>query len=229
MARTGYMRPAPEGFAEVASTLSLKELAIKFKAGQVVIQRSRKEIGWKPVSDVMAIPPDGFAAMARKSTTEALKRHYGVGDRRIKSWCLVLGIEPGGRNACRRPIPDDFAVVAPTLVKTRLTSHYNADIKTVTRWLEVSGLRAAEPVQQYHPRKGGMVFQGHAQARMHRDTRPSSIHDDAADVLRKYAACFRCDERGRADLNGNMWRLGNIIVSPDELLDRAEAKRRRAA
>ena len=60
--------------------------------------------------------------------------------------------------------------------------------------------------------------------------KPRSIWDDAADVLRAERwAVYRCDEKGKADLKGRYWRAGNVILSPDDLLAKADRYRRRAA
>jgi hypothetical protein len=41
--------------------------------------------------------------------------------------------------------------------------------------------------------------------------------------------CYRCDEGGNPNPTGKMWRLGRLVVSPAELIERADAKRARAA
>lgn len=50
---------------------------------------------------------------------------------------------------------------------------------------------------------------------------------DAADFLRKFSPIYRCNERGRADVGEGakrFWRYGNVILTPDELMQRAAAK-----
>ena len=51
-----------------------------------------------------------------------------------------------------------------------------------------------------------------------------TLHELARDHLAKNTAVYRCTERGHADLKGTFWRIGNIVVSDDELLRRARAK-----
>lgn len=44
---------------------------------------------------------------------------------------------------------------------------------------------------------------------------------DAADFLRSFAPVYRCDERGRPHERGAHWRYGAVVLTPDELLQRA--------
>lgn len=76
----------------------------------------------------------------------------------------------------------------------------------------------------------GFVFGGHARNQLTRDLRYISMFDEAADALRRERfVVFRCDDRGRADQKGEFWRLGNTLLTPDELLQRAEKYRRKVA
>ncbi len=60
--------------------------------------------------------------------------------------------------------------------------------------------------------------------------RASSIYDEAAGVIqRERFAVYRCEDNGKANPNGKFWRVGNVVLTPDELLERAERYRRRAA
>jgi hypothetical protein len=42
--------------------------------------------------------------------------------------------------------------------------------------------------------------------------------------LRRICAVYRCTETGRADPKGKFWRFGNAVLTPDELIARAERK-----
>jgi len=191
-----------------------------------------------PEKRVPVPPPHDLREMAKAMNKTMLRQHYGVGENRLEAWLRETGVVPA-RGLCirRRHLPDDFADVAPTMTQAALTRHYKVDWTTIKRWKEESGVETLSPNEvrrqnlQYSNRQPShsFAFKGSAVIPVVRDNRAFTIYDAAADVLRRYAACFRCDERGRADLKGKLWRLGNIVISPEELLERAEAKRRRAA
>ena len=52
--------------------------------------------------------------------------------------------------------------------------------------------------------------------------------DQAADVLRRYGPVYRCDERGRMDTKGKLWRFGMVICDGEELIARADRRVRAA-
>lgn len=221
-------RPMPENFAENA-WLPHKELTQRYNAGGDTISRWRKELGGE--NPRSAIPAD-FAEQVDRSNLSQLMTHYCVGEQRIKSWAKRAGIQiKMNLNSRRRAMPDDFADMAPTMPKNGLMKHYRADITTIRRWIEESGVDAMVYTPPPPPPRQarGFVFGGHARNQITRDLRQVTMYDEAADVLRHHFVVFRCDERGRADQKGEHWRLGNTLLTPDDLLQRADRYRRRAA
>ncbi|HEU4805189.1 MAG TPA: hypothetical protein VFS91_05180 [Nitrobacter sp.] len=149
---------------------------------------------------------------------------------------------PGTR--ALRPIPADFATQALTMTKHALADHYRTHWSTVQRWAEESGIapyvRQPKPKPEKRiPRPNGYAGPNPAFAsRLPHDT---SIEGQAADFLRQEtrAIIYRCNERGAvpdlpmrragrehvADRSGlKFWRIGNTVVTPEELIARARRR-----
>lgn len=59
--------------------------------------------------------------------------------------------------------------------------------------------------------------------------RDMSAAGQAADFLRKFGPVYRCDVRGRPLADGFFWRRGSAVLSDDELIERADWMRSKAA
>ena len=130
----------------------------------------------------------------------------------------------------RRPMPDDFRDVAPTMTKTAMTRHYATKIDTIKRWLAEADIEAAAPVY-VRPPSSAKRFTGYKHKFGNTtQTRSMTAHDDAADILRRERfPVNRCDEKGAFAQAGDFWRVGWSVLTPDELMLRADKYRRRAA
>lgn len=219
-------RPMPEGFPADAFEMAVDELKRKYRAGDTAVRRWRNEVGL-PASRQVQIPDD-FVEVAPRHTRRELKRIYGVGSDRLASWLRQTGASSLNANTVRplRPVPDDFAEVAPTMARYRLRDHYSTDIGIIDRWLAETGLKPGRALPAQRIRHIGMTFR--PRTTLASDNRQYGVHDQAADLLRKYYPVYRCDERGRANPKGKLWRAGNSLIDGDELLARADRKRRAA-
>jgi len=171
-------------------------------------------------------PPADLAEMAKTRNKTMLRQHYGIGENRLETWLKLTGVEPA-RNLCirRRHLPDDFAELAETMTAAKLAKHYKVDWTTVRRWKQETGIETAAPVRTQQNNRlpsNAFAFKGSAAIPIVRDTRLFTLYDQAADTLRRERwAVHRCDDRGRYDEKGKLWRVGNVICTPDELLARA--------
>lgn len=119
----------------------------------------------------------------------------------------------------KRPIPDDFHLVAQNRTLRQLEPIYHAGRTTILRWRREAGLE--RPKKAAKPKKATViVFRGQTPPRI--PPRDWTLHGCAAEHLRKYAATYRCTETGQADQHGEFYRYGNAVLTPDELLRRAE-------
>lgn len=76
-------------------------------------------------------------------------------------------------------------------------------------------------------RKASALFQRDHRARFE-GQRVQGIADMAAQHLRRDAPVFRCDADGQANPKGKCWRFGNLTLTEDEMLAKAERKGWRA-
>lgn len=133
----------------------------------------------------------------------------------------------------RNPLPANWEQLCAQHTGAELTRLLGVGFKVIKRWISETEI---EPVP--YERKGIIPPNRKPQAFKQLGTphkaiirdKPRSIWDDAADVLRAERwAVFRCDENGKADQKGRYWRAGMVILTPDDLLSRADRYRRRAA
>lgn len=186
-------------------------------------------------------PPDDLAENAKSMNKIMLRRHYGVGEVQMNKWLIAAGVDAQKNLSPRRRIlPLDFADMAPTMSQAALARHYKVDWTTIKRWKAEAGVETMCPNEMRRQNlqlmkndrlpSHSFVHKGSAAIPMLRDMRPDTIHDRAADELRRNRwAVHRCDERGRYAEKGKLWRVGNVICTPDELLMRADKCRSRAA
>lgn len=119
-----------------------------------------------------------------------------------------------------KPLPADFAETRQKLGSVaHLTKHYGVSWRVVGRWIKEAGMPSlrGEHLKGKQPAFGFSAVKG---------LNNYGPEEQAADILRKRAAVFRCDENGRANPKGRFWRVGNVVCDADELLARAA---RRAA
>lgn len=188
------LRPLPHDFTSVASSLSNSELIDRYDVAYSVVRRWRKETGVN-------------------LSEEALARKIGKGRPKMH-------------------IPPDLAATAARLRQFELAGHYRVNRNTVLRWLERAQIKAVpfrEPKPKLIRRERRSVKTSHGVNFIlpkvgfacQRDTSSEGM---AAEHLRcaTRAIIYRCDERGRADQTGPLWRYGNIAITRRELIARAE-------
>lgn len=175
-----------------------------------------------------AMPAD-FPERAPQMSREELCRFYSASNRSIAHWVQQSGVKTRGNvgnpSWNKRPLPDDFAEIAPKLSKNALRRRYNCSGEILNRWLAEAGVSARE----YDPKQAAglnLVPVG----KINLAATSKTIFDCAADVLRRERfTVYRCDDRGRFDLKGEYWRIGFSVLTGDELLERAAKYERVAA
>lgn len=196
-----------------------------------------------PEKRVPVPPPHDLREMAKAMNKTMLRQHYGIGEDRLETWLRETGVVPA-KGLCirRRHLPDDFAEIAPSMSQMALSKLYKVDWTTIKRWKEEAGVETMdpnelrrrnlrrEPQQNNRLPSHSFVFKGSSAIPVVRDSRLFTLYDQAADELRRNRwAVHRCDDRGRYCEKGKLWRVGNVICTPDELLQRAARYRNRAA
>jgi len=179
--------------------------------------------------------PDSFVSFARGKNCYQLVQHYRTSEKVVRRWADEVGISlSNGRNG--HPVPDKWEELAAVNTIVDLQRMFNVDRKVIKRWMVETEIEPVPfnrkgiiPVNRKPKSERAFKVMGSPHKAII-NTRPRSIWDDAADVLRAERwAVYRCDEKGRADMKGRYWRAGMVILTPDDLLARAEKYRRRAA
>lgn len=194
--------------------------------------------------------PADFPELGPTLTFSAACRHWKAGGAVIHRWHRENGstfapyLCKGRKVRLSEPAPAEFAELAPTLFIKELMARYHCGAKKVRRWLKECGV---QPRPYDHAEAGRIRWrnvprkerakafnrQPPPRRRIWNYTGPKrkplpekdwSIHGQAADHLRRYAAVYRCGERGAANPQGDHYRYGNVVLTPDELLQRAQAK-----
>lgn len=148
--------------------------------------------------------PEGFAADARCMTDTELKAKYRIGDPKIKRFRAEAG-----------------AYMDWSLKKDARKASSQKAVQT--RW----GDRAKPEritVKRPPPRPAASPKRAFEQPQ--RDMSPTGI---AADYLKRFTAVIRCDINGRPLPDGFFWRYGRVVLTDEQLIERAEETREREA
>ena len=173
--------------------------------------------------------PADFLQVAPGKPQNWLKQHYRTSLKCVVRWQKETGVERcnGGPPPpkARRPVPDDFAEIARTRYFNDLIKHYRTGQNVVRRWIKESGVQPGKKLAANLLERAGQPWVSKLT-----DMRQKTIYDDAADELRRNRwIVYRCTHKGVYSKKGDYWRVGNIVCTPDELLQRADRARRKAA
>lgn len=178
--------------------------------------------------------PDDFAQQAKDKNRSQLVKHYRTSDKAVGRWIDESGFTP--RRTVNRLVPDNWEQLCAVHTAAELTRLLVADIKVIKRWIAETKIEPVPfdrkgiiPVNRKPKSERAFKVMGSPHKAII-NTRPRSIWDDAADVLRAERwVVYRCDEKGKADQKGRYWRAGMVILTPDSLLEKADKYRRSAA
>lgn len=227
------LRSVPATWAQVAPTMGVKRLCEHYRTNCRAIKRWADETGIKPMGsryDPMQDAPEGFKQVAPTMSFNALTKHYGVGRTKLERWLAEHGVQPKyvGGICVLRPVPDDFIANAPTMTRADGSRRWNTGYDILARWSEETGVKFMTLSRQAMRSKHFSLAPTGGRGTNFTHTKASSIYDLAADEIRRQRfAVHRCDERGRYQEGGRFWRVGQIVLTPEELLERAERYRAR--
>lgn len=173
----------------------------------------------KPATRI-APPPKDFREKYKNMSRDELQKHYNVGRKSISTWVKELGLKtkntpPPPKN--KRPVPDGFKAVSPTMTMNELCAHYGAACSTIRRWIAETGL----------PKRRWVNF-GTPKAQPIPPAKDDHEHHRAVNYLRKFMAVSPCDEQGKYQENGSHYRIGYSVFTHQEVIDRAQSHQERA-
>ena len=220
------IRPKPDDFDQVRAELfHFKAIARHYGTTPRMVRRWAGGI----IRTCLRAIPDDFAEQAKVRTKASLRTLYRTNENTVLRWiaeCEAKVAPPMRRGQELRPVPDDFAQRAPTMFKTALRDHYRTSDKVINRWLVETGIFAKAHVVPWAGVSKGVKRPTGRMVQL----RQTDFYDDAADVLRRERfPVNRCDDKGLFDPKGGFWRVGWSVLTPDELLMRADRYRKRAA
>jgi hypothetical protein len=94
---------------------------------------------WNPTPAMV----EELRALAAAGTGDIeIAAHFGVQYSTIEYWRRRCKI-PNGYIRPRKPVPSDFAQIAPTLTKVSCAKHYGVAGPTARRWYRETGIKAA--------------------------------------------------------------------------------------
>lgn len=217
----------PADFADNAHQPNAWLLA-HYKVSGKVLNRWRKEAKAPAKYERKLRPvPDDFAQHANETSVELIAR-YRTTSSIIARWRRETGLFSKRCTPNRTEVPADLAQLAPTMSYAELAAHYGRNHKTIRRWLQEIGVKTrsvAPPrprlVSTAKPLPPKVFVTPACNRSVPRDGSPEG---QAADHLRcaTRAIIHRCTETGRADIKGEFWRYGNVILTGDELIQRAQ-------
>ena len=232
----GHYREMPHDFHQIFSLLNGKRGAIKahYKCGKEALARWMSEAGYGTIENLYTQRPvpDDYVEMAAKMHRNQLMLHYGADERMLGRWARKTGVKPipfarPGADAKADVIPADFAEQAKVKTMTGLRQHYHTD--KVKEWIKRTGIKpltAGEYVKmQNAKRKERERIRVSNKVKVRIDV----VHEVAAKTLARYAPTYRCNERGKVDVVGAFFRHGMTVLTPDELLAKAERYRGKVA
>lgn len=111
------------------------------------------------------------------------------------------------------------------MTRTMLAKHYSRSTDTIDRWCREMNVRAMPAIPFGSPKAADRIF-GTSRVINQREQTPAGR---AAAFLQHYGPIFRCDVRGMPLQDGFFWSCGRLVLSDDELIERAEEKRARDA
>ncbi len=178
--------------------------------------------------------PEGFAEVVNDFTIKQLCVKFGAGRETVIRWLAECPVKrtlmKGGKDIVE--MPADFPVVQAGRTVMELCAHYGRNKHVVRRWLADLGISRSEvrrakrvvkivtPTRSVHPITAPLD-------KTQRDVSPAGIAAD--DLRRDRWVVYRCDPDGRANPAGTHWMCGRVILTSDELMERAERARRRMA
>lgn len=136
------------------------------------------------------------------------------------------------RIQAQRPCPDGFTGMAGAMTYAELCQHFSAGVEIVRRWSHETGVvigstrerrsRGRIPTPKT-PRTRKAVHWKQISRPVVRTQTDCSRPGMAAEYLRRFGPVYRCTALGRFDLKGDMWRRGSVVLTDDEIIDRALA------
>lgn len=166
---------------------------------------------------------------------------HNVNHKKLGPWLRKPGKTPRDLSI----IPPNFALFWQTKTQKQLGRHYAVSNMAIAHWVRALGLK--RPVKEQPPKyppvasrrsargapcktKNVSGVPGHKYAPFSVGFRDASAPGQAADTLRRDGwKVHRCNAAGIYDPAGSMWQCGRLLITTEELIERADRLMRKAA
>lgn len=217
-------RPIPEDFAEKAPKHNKRQLRQIYKASTVTIEKWSEECG-VPIGSQAKIAaraftyqniPADFAEQVVGKSKMQLRKQYDVGRSTIEHWLKLSGIAVISYQ--KREMPEDFAKVAVTMTRHAARIYWRTADAVLDRWAAEAGIKYKPVISP-----GSNLNLGNNNTKLQSyDIRQDTYANRAADKLRRNGwKVHPCDEKGKYTTKIGLWRVGNVIVNEEELIQRS--------
>lgn len=216
--------------------LNGKRAAVReyYKCGKSALERWLREGGYPEMENLyrQRPVPDDYVETAKRMHRNQLMQHYDCDERMISRWARKTGVKPipfnrPGSDAKADVIPADFAEQAKVKTLTGLRQHYHTD--KVKEWIKRTGIKPLTAGEYVKMQNAKRKERERIRVSNKVKARIDVVHEVAAKTLARYAPTYRCNERGKVDVVGAFFRHGMTVLTPDELLAKAERYRSKAA
>lgn len=203
-------RSMPADFKERAPTMSLDQIRREWRIGYKRARQWLAMAGHPREAQHRRGMPEGFAAVAESWTSARLQRHFQITEYLVLQFRKQLGISVRHRGTAIE-IPEGFAAAALSVPAPLLAERYGISTSLARKWRFRLGIR---PNFKRQYRRDGSTKVRAPAAR--------STIDMAARHLGRICPTYRCRENGQADPTGDFWRYGRVVLTPDEMIERAK-------
>lgn len=232
----GHYREMPHDFHQVMELLNGNRVAVReyYKCGKHALERWLREGGYPEIENLyrQRPVPEDYIQMAAKMHRNQIMLHYDADERMVGRWARKTGVKPipfnrPGADAKADVIPADFAEQAKSKTLTGLRQHYRTD--KVKEWIKRTGIKPLTAGEYVKMQNAKRKERERIRVSNKVKARIGVVHEVAAKTLARYAPTYRCNERGKVDVVGAFFRHGMTVLTPDELLAKAERYRSKAA
>ncbi len=215
-----FKRQAPPDYVENAAVMTMAQLSFHYSASDEIIRRWNKEHGIVPKRTRRPDMPEDFPENAHLTNRELVELYPGTGTHHYHQWRKALGKQKGPKKP-EEYIPKDFTAKIGAMLRSEAAQHFGVSNTTIKSWCDKTGVHH-KVYDERHKRVALRIKKAKERQERMRPN-PHDIYSVAANILRRERFIVSpCNKDGNYHQCGNYWRVGNIMVTSEELLERAK-------
>lgn len=221
MNKPGVYMPTPEGFAEEAEGMSMKEACRHWKVGETLMRRWRKESGLARFNpNAFRVMPSDFMKRAPGMSLKAMCRHWKCGKAVARRWCKEAGI------VIRTTLtPEQIQHLTDTMTQEAAAEEVGVTAVTFRKMQREAGI--AIPKSRVEARRAVMLRNRREPVK--KVAVPSAIRNASAEYAKDWIQgqrrpsepIWRCREDGTCDFNGSYYKFRGRVWDAAALVEKA--------